>query len=432
MTSLNRRPEPVKATMKIMLLCTVVGLTFACDDQNTYVAPPPPRVTVALPLQENVTDYLEFTGTTRAVETVEIRARVPGFLQSIHFTPGTNVSQGDLLFVIDPREYVADLDAAQAEVQSAQAKVQWAQIELERAQRLYQQRAGAEAEVVRWRGERDVAAAAVARGKAQVERAQLNLNYTRVTAPLSGRVSRNYVDLGNLVGEKEPTLLTAITRFDPMYVYFNLNERNLLKVMSEYRKQAGEKGFNPKTAPARDIRVPLGMSLATEEGYPHEGRLDFAESGADAGTGTLQLRGVFPNPGGVPALLPGLFARVRMPIGEREAALMVTERAIGSDQVGRYLMVIDAENRVDKRPVRIGQTVDGLVVITEGLRADERVVVNGIQRARPGARVDPEKTDMGSLKASALKASLEIRRSEARKDADAGFAADEGETAQKP
>ncbi|MFN2168364.1 MAG: efflux RND transporter periplasmic adaptor subunit, partial [Anaerolineae bacterium] len=231
-----------------MFLCAVAGLAFGCGEQNTYVAPPPPGVTVALPLQEDVTDYLEFTGTTEAVETVEVRARVSGFLESIHFTPGTNVRQGDLLFVIDPREYVADMEAAQAEVQSAQAKVQWAQIELERAQRLFQQRAGAEADVVRWRGERDVAAAAVARGKARVERAQLNLDYTRVTAPISGRVSRNYVDLGNLVGEGEPTLLTTITRFDPIYAYFNLNERNLLKVMSEYRKQATEKGFNPKTA----------------------------------------------------------------------------------------------------------------------------------------------------------------------------------------
>jgi RND family efflux transporter MFP subunit len=277
-----------------------------------------------------------------------------------------------------------------------------------------------------------VAAAAVARGKARVARAQLNLDYTRVTAPISGRVSRNYVDLGNLVGEREPTLLTTITRFDPIYAYFNLNERNLLKVMSEYRKQAAERGFNPKTAPARDIGVPLGMGLAIEEGYPHEGRLDFAESGVDPGTGTLQLRGVFNNPGEVPVILPGLFARVRMPIGEREGALMVAERAIGSDQVGRYLMVIDAENRVDKRPVRIGQVVDGLVVITEGLRADERVVVNGIQRARPGAKVDPEETDMGSLKTSALKAALEVRQSGPQTDAEAGSAADKGQTSQKP
>jgi RND family efflux transporter MFP subunit len=172
--------------------------------------------------------------------------------------------------------------------------------------------------------------------------------------------------------------------------------------------------------------------LATEKGYPHEGRLDFAESGVDPGTGTLQLRGLFPNPGGVPVILPGLFARVRMPVGEREGALMVAERAIGSDQVGRYLMVIDSENRVDKRPVRIGQVVDGLVVIIEGLRADERVVVNGIQRARPGAKVDPEETDMGSLKTSALKAALEVRQSGPQKDADAGSAVDEGQTSQKP
>lgn len=428
----SNQSEAFKTAIKVMPLVVFAMLFAGCEQKNAYVAPPPPKVTAALPLQEEVVDYLEFTGTTEAVETVEVRARVAGFLESMHYTPGTEVREGELLFVIDPREYKADLNAARAEVKSAKAQLQRAKIELDRAQRLFRQKAGAEAEVVKWRGERDVAAAAVARAQAQVERAQLNLNYTQVTSPISGRASRNYVDLGNLVGEKEPTLLTTITSYDPMYVYFNLNERNLLQVMDQYREELAEKGLDPDTAPAQEVALPLGMGLATEEGYPHEGRLDFAESGVDAGTGTLQLRGLFANPGGVPVILPGLFARVRMPLGEPKDALLVTERAIGSDQVGRYLMVLDAENRVDKRPVRIGPTVDGLVVIAEGLRADERVVVNGIQRARPGAKVDPEETDMGTLKASVIKAALEARQKGEKKTADAGSVAGAAETKQKP
>lgn len=405
------------AGLNVLILFFGAASFFGCEQQNTYVEPPPPKVTVARPLQQDVTDYLEFTGTTDAVEAVEVRARVPGFLESKHFTPGTRVEKGDLLFVIEPKQYQAEFNAAKAEVASAVAQRQRAKIELERAQRLFKQRAGAEADVVKWRGERDVAAAAVVRAQARVEQAELNLAYTQVTAPVSGRVGRNLVDVGNLVGEKEPTLLTTVTRYDPMYAYFNLNERDLLKMLGIYREEIEAKGVDPDVDPATLVQIPLYLGLANEDGYPHVGQFDFGESAVDAGTGTLQMRGVFPNPGKVPILLPGLFVRVRMPVEERKGALLVTERAVGSDQIGRYLMVVDGDNTVEKRPVRIGQLLDGLVVVLGGLNADERVVVNGIQRARPGGKVDPEETDMAQLKASVSKAAMAAKPSPAEEQA---------------
>jgi RND family efflux transporter MFP subunit len=330
----------------------------------------------------------------------------------MHFTPGTIVEEGDLLFVIDPREYQAGLHAAKAEVESAEAQLQRAKIELDRAKRLFEQKAGAEADVVKWRGERDVARAAVARAEAKLERASLDLSYTNVTAPIAGRVSRNYVDLGNLVGEGEPTLLTTVTRYDPMYVYFNLNERDLLKVMAMYRETTKEKDVDPDTQSDSKAEIPLFLGVATEEGYPHQGTYDFGETTVDPGTGTLQLRGVFPNPGPVPVLLPGLFTRLRMPINQQASALLVSERAIGADQSGRYLLAVNSENVVEKRLIRMGQLVDGLRVIEEGLQPGEWVVVNGLQRARPGAKVAPERTDMASLKASALRAAEEAKKAQ--------------------
>jgi RND family efflux transporter MFP subunit len=328
----------------------------------------------------------------------------------MHFTPGTRVEKGDPLFVIDPREYQAELNAAQAELASAEAKLERAEIELARAEKLFKQKAGAETDVVKWTGERDVARAAVERAKAKVERAQLDLSYTDVTAPISGRVSRNFVDVGNLVGEGEPTLLTTVTRYDPMYAYFNLNERDLLRVMTIYRQRVEEKGLDPAKDPDIRAEIRLFLGLANEKGYPHEGTADFAESGVDPGTGTLQLRGVFPNPGASPVLVPGLFARLRMPIEKRTDALLVSERAIGADQGGNYLLTVDSQNTVAKRPIQMGQLVDGLRVIDEGLGPGDLVIVKGVQRARSGAKVDPERIDMASLTTSALEAAVKAKQ----------------------
>jgi RND family efflux transporter MFP subunit len=291
---------------------------------------------------------------------------------------------------------------------------------------LFKQKAGAETDVVKWRGERDVAQAAVLRAKAKVEKASLDLGYTKVTAPIAGRISRNFVDVGNLVGESEPTLLTTVTRYDPMYVYFNLNERDLLKVMAMNRSAIEKKGFDSVKDSEAKAEIALFLGLANEENYPHEGMLDFAESSVDADTGTLQLRGLFSNPGSSPVLLPGLFTRLRMPVEEREDALLVTERAIGSDQGGRYLLTVNSENLVEKKSIRMGRLEDGLRVIEEGLLPDDQVVVNGLQRARPGAEVDPEQTDMKSLTASALRAASETGQDKA-KPAEAPLGSDDSQ-----
>lgn len=414
-------------SFNIAIFFLVLGFFVACEQKNTYVEPPPPKVTVAQPVQQEVIEYLEFTGTTRAYEQVEIRARVAGFLQSKHFTSGTVVEKDALLFKIDPTEYQALLNAAKADLNAANAQLKRAETEFARSEKLFRQKAGAEKDVVKWRGERDIARADVLRAKAKVERAQLNLSYTEVTTPISGRVSRNFVDVGNLVGEGEPTLLTTVTRFDPMYVYFNLNERDLLRVMAMHRQRVKEKDYDPAKESDAQAEIALFLGLANEDGYPHEGIADFAESGVDPGTGTLQLRGSFENPGSSPILIPGLFARLRMPIEKRDNALLVTERAIGADQGGNYLLAVSSENKVEKRMIRMGQLVDGLRVIEKGLQPGEWVIVKGIQRARPGAKVDPEKIDMKTLTASAIRAAAVAQTEKASQNSVDSNAAEKSE-----
>jgi len=384
-----------------LALLAVVALA-GCEEANTYVEPPPPKVSVAQPLVEDIIDYLEMTGTTVASARVDVRARVSGELQSMHFQPGTEVEAGDLLFVIDPREYEAELEAARAELAAAEAQVRRAGIESQRAKNLYKKKAGSEADVVRWRGDLEVAGAEVKRAQATLDQAQLDLNYTEVVAPISGRVGRNRVDVGNFVGSGDATVLTEITEFNPMYAYFNLNERDLLRLHSAYRKRVEERGLDPRVDPDRKADIKVFLGLANEEGYPHEGIADFSESGLDANTGTLQLRGVFDNPGPVTKILPGLFGRIRMPVALRADAPLVSERAIGADQSGRFVLVVNGDNVVEKRNIVQGQLDDGMRVIEDGVEPGEWVVVNGLQRARPGAKVEPQQIDMASLRVSAM------------------------------
>ena len=394
----------------------IFALLLAGCESNVYVEPPPPKVTIAQPLMQEVTDYLEFTGTLDASEKAEVVARVSGVLQSMHFEAGTQVGEGDLLFIIEPDEYEADMQAAKAELAAAQSNYDRADIEYGRAQKLFKKKAGAEADVVKWRVEREISSAEILRAQAKIARAELNLGYTQVTAPFSGRVGRDRVDVGNLVGEGEATVLTEVTRYDPIYVYFNLNERDLLRVMEMIREDARARGLDPDNVDRSEIEVPLFLGLANEEGYPHEGRYDYADSAVDPETGTLQLRGTFENATKPPKLLPGLFARIRMPIGNRPDIPLVSERAIGTDQRGTYLMVVNADNLVERRSVQTGQRIDGLIVIEEGLQKGDQVVVKGVQRARPGREVDPETLDMAELTTSAMKQAAQAAEQAARNE----------------
>ena len=392
----------VRKKRGLSAVAMVIALLLAgCGDSNTYVEPPPPQVTVATPVIQEVTDYLEFTGTTAALDHAEVRARVAGVLESLHFTPGTYVEQGDLLFVIDPRQYEAELQAAEAELAGARADETLAQTELARAKKLYKQNAGPESDIVKWQGQLGAARAAILLAEAKIRSAELQVEYTQVAAPISGRVGREQVDLGNLVGNGEATLLTGITRFKPMYVYFNLNERDLLRVLKMYREKIQPEGGDSTSGYLQEAQLPVYMGLANEEGYSHEGVFEFAESAVDTETGTMELRGIFENDEQPPALLPGLFARIRVPVATRADMLLVTERAVAQDQGGTYLLVVNSDNKVERRSITIGQRIDGLIVIEAGLRTDDRVVVEGVQRARPGRMVAPEPVEMSDLTSSA-------------------------------
>ena len=371
----------------VMILLAL--LLTACE-KNEYIAPPPAEVTVSQPIRQSVIEYLEFTGTTQSVGFVEVRARVSGILKSMHFTPGINVKQGDLLFEIDPEPYQAELAAAQAELVSAEAKSKRAEAELKRADDLVKKNFMSKTEHLQHQTARDVAQAAIGLKAAKVRSAEIQLSYTRVTAPISGRVSRNLVDVGNLVGEGKATLLTSVTQFKPMYVYFHLNERDLLSLMKLRREKAQQTGHDVDSRPDSELEIPLNLELADETGYPHQGVLDFAESTLDTSTGTIELRGIFANTEESVRLVPGLFARLRLPVSKNDQALLISERALAADQSGRYVLVVNQENKVEKRPVTLGQRLDGMVVIKKGLKAEDNVIINGLQKARPGNVVNPQ------------------------------------------
>ena len=372
---------PLKLATFLILAVLIAGLFSGCGEKNEYVEPPAPEVTVSKPLVQNVTDYLEFTGTARAIEEIDIRARVEGFLESVHFEDGDFVTKGQLLFTIDSKPFEAAVENARGRLGKHQAQLERAQKEYQRNLTLFKQKAASEANVVKWKSEMEESKAAVVSAQAALDKARLNLGYCTITAPISGRISRKKVDVGNLVGAGEFTLLTTIRQWTPIYVYFSMNERDLLRLMEKARAE-GITADNPD-------QIPLEVGLANETGFPHQGHLDFVDATVDPNTATMQLRGVFDNPGPQYAMIPGMFVRVRMPVAQRENALLVTERALGLDQGGRYLLVVGNENTVEQRYVKIGAQQDGMRVIKEGLKPEEIVVVKGIQRAIPGARVTP-------------------------------------------
>jgi RND family efflux transporter MFP subunit len=372
-------PRPGPGSLAGLIILATL-MTAACGEKNTYVAPPPPKVTVSQAVKQPVTDYLEFTGNTQAINTVQLKARVEGYLEKVFFKDGDQVKKGQLLFLIQQNTYEAKLQQAEAEILSQKAKLFHAQTEYARFTKLVTQKAAAQTDVDNWLYQRDAAKAAVMSAEAQRDLARLNLSYTKVTAPFDGRIGRRLKDPGNLVGAGEATLLADVDQVDPLYVYFTMNERDLLDVTKDIKASVGT-----------IIRkhIPLDLGLANEEGYPHQGYLDFASISLNATTGTLTLRGVFPNPKGV--MLPGLFAKLRVPVTHDKSALLVPSVAISFDQLGPYLLAVDDTNVVQRRGVKLGTEVKDLTVITEGLNDQEWVITNGLLSAIPGKQVTPVK-----------------------------------------
>jgi RND family efflux transporter MFP subunit len=356
--------------------CLAAAAFLAACEHNEYQAPPTPKVTVAVPVSRVVTTYGEFTGRTVSVEAVDIRARVQGYLKSLHFRPGTDVTKGDLLFVIEPDLYEARVQRAEADLSRAEATAKAADEQLEITQTIFQRNAGSKADLVQKTQARDEARAAVARARADLAAAQLDLSYTRIFAPISGRIDRNYVDVGNLVGSGEASILAKIVREQPIYAYFDVSERDLLY----YRDLLRSSGMGRDGQP-----IPVDLGLSSEDGYPHAGTLDYSSNQVDPSTGTIELRAIFPNKRNL--IFPGLFVRLRVPF-TTAPSLLVPDDAVLVDQAGRYVLVVGADDVVQLRRVKPGALSDGMRVIESGLAPTDRVVVSGLQRARPGAKVD--------------------------------------------
>ena len=368
----------------------VIAASAGCSGAKPAPPPPkPPEVLVAAPTVREVTDYEDFTGRIEAVKTVEVRARVTGYLEKFLFDEGRDVKEGDVLFAIDARPYKAALDQAQAEVAQAEAQMARADADFQRARTTYSRDAIS-------RSEYDLATASFAEAKAAVgiaeakrDTAALNHEWTRVTAPISGQVSRRMVDPGNLV-QADSTPLTSIVATDQVYVLFDIDERTLLKLR---RLISGGK------IPTRDQRkLIVGAALVDEDrmDFPHQGAVDFTDNRVDPGTGTLRVRAVFDNPaitepgaaGQVRRIMsPGLFVRVRLPVGSPHEALLVPEKAIGSDQGQKYVFVVNEDEEVVRSDIEVGSIHDGLREVLRGLAPTEQVIVSGVQRVRPKIKV---------------------------------------------
>jgi RND family efflux transporter MFP subunit len=365
--------------IRLLFTASLLFTLWGCKKPVTGPTPEPPRVTVAHPIQKDVQLFFEFTGRTQAVERVEIRARVQGFLEKVLFKDSDDIAKDQLLFVIEQPPFQAVLNSALARLESNQAAWELAQANIVRGRQLIQKRAISQQELDVMIAELSQAKAAISGAKAQVEEAQIQLDYTSIHAPIEGRIDRNLVDVGNLVGGMQKTLLANIVRLDPIHAYFDLDERTYLAILD----QRG--GTRKKDA---DHRSPVFLGRQNDQDYPFAGIIDFIDNEIDPSTGTILVRGIFPNPD--LKLDPGLFVRLRVPKKIRPDAVLVEEQAIGTDMSGKYVLVIGKDDLVELRRVELGPSEDNLRVVQAGLTAADTYIVEGTQRARPGLPVRAE------------------------------------------
>jgi RND family efflux transporter MFP subunit len=373
----------VSAGIAAAVLATLAG----CDQsqpQSAQQAAAVPAVSVAQPVQRDIVEWDEYTGRFDATETVEIRARVSGYLNDVHFKDGQEVRQGDVLFVIDPRPFERALEQARAELFAATTKVENAKLDVTRGEKLIEGKIISDKTFDDRMSLLRDAQAAVKVAEAKVKSAELDLSFATIAAPISGRIGRTMVTAGNWISAGSvagTTLLTTIVSQDPIYIYFDVNENNYIKY-----KRLAERGVK---AGAADVGAPVELALPDERGFPHKGKLDFLDNRLDQGTGTLRARAILPNTAGL--FSPGLFGRVRVTGTPSYAALLLPDEAIGTDQTNKYVLVVGDDGVVERRNVRLGPLVEGLRVVREGVAGAEWVVTRGLQRARPGLKVEPKR-----------------------------------------
>jgi len=368
-----------RKTLRNLTAMAGLGLVTACGSGESGGQPPPAGVDVAEVLVRSIAEWDDFTGRLEAVNTVELQPRITGYLAGVHFSEGAVVDEGDLLFTIDDREYRATVASERADVQRAQTRVVLAEQDLERSERLAAARAVSVEELEQRRGELQQARADVKSAQAALDAAELNLEFTRVTAPIAGRVGEALIRPGNLVSPNR-SILTTIVSIDPIHVVFEGDERIYLKYQA--RARSGERPSS------RDVQNPVRVGLASDEGFPFQGKMDFVDNRIDPATGTIRGRALIHNSDGF--LIPGLFARVRLLGSGEYDALLIHEAAVMNDQDRKYVYVVDGDNRAVRRDVVLGREVEGLRVVTDGLESGERVVVNGVRKIFfSGAPVEP-------------------------------------------
>ena len=430
-----------RSYIAVLFTCSLLAALGGCHKPSQVAPAEPPAIPVSLPVSREVTDYVDFTGQTDAVQALNVTARVTGYIVQMPFKEGSEVrgddrqlvavrvvgqlaaplgpgpllaaaslfpgqgKEGDLLFEIDPRPYQAQLDQAQGQVYLYEAQLKLAKANYLRAKDVAKTPGAiSPQDVDTYKAQQEQAEAAVKAAQASLEVFKLNLWYCMVTSPIDGQVSRYFLTLGNLVNQDQ-TLLTTVVSMDPMYTYFDVDEPTLLRV---------RRGINDGTIKSRQNGlIPVLMGLQGEDGFPHPGNVDFVNNQVNPTTGSISVRGVFSNPkpqSGVRLLSPGMFVRIRLPIGQPHAALLVIDRAIASDQGQKYVYVLDAENKVQYRRITTGPLQDDGLRVIKGLHADDRVVTGGLQQVRPGMEIRPDEAPMPSFASQQTAASDKVTK----------------------